>query len=163
VDRSSTEVQPAYPKATAIVLALLFGVYSFSFVLPVTGANTRHAMYGYQAFILSIWSVIYIPMWMANPVFWFGCLALDQGPWKRASYASLCSVLLAISELGLWDHSPEIGYYIWLSSMLLLTLTAFAFRFTETIAKISNASRDTDKIISLDSTSFRVRSAGYRE
>ncbi|MEO8271683.1 MAG: hypothetical protein ABI557_18315 [Aureliella sp.] len=145
-----------YPYVSAISLVVLLNTYAVSFTLPVTDANTRHAMYGYQAFIYGFFSVIYLPMWMANPLFWIGCVHLNRNRWKSASRAGLCAVLLALSEIYQWDDRPEIGYLVWLSSMVLLTLVAVAMRLSESIGTCEPYSKPDREYGNTDSSELRL-------
>lgn len=105
-----------------IGLPVIFAVYVMSFLLPVTDAGEPQAMCGFQAFYLALVSVIYWPMWLANPVFWFGCFAIAQRRWSTARNCGFVAFAFAISEVWLWDDPPELGYYAWSGSMLGLAL-----------------------------------------
>ena len=50
------------------VLAVVVAAYIVSFFLPVTDGGTTRAMYGFQAFFWGLVSIVYVPMWLANPV-----------------------------------------------------------------------------------------------
>jgi len=122
---------------TRAVLTVVVCVYMLSFLLPVTDANTPRAMYGFQAFFWGLVSIVYLPMWLANPTLWFGCLRYGEGRWKSARNAGLLAVLLGVSEVWMWDGRPEIGYYLWMSSMVLLALagTIQSFRLADNSAQ----------------------------
>lgn len=103
-------------------LPAILAIYAVSFLLPVTDAGEPQVMYGFQAFGWAIISVIYWPMWLANPVFWFGCLAIVQQRWPLARNSGFVASALAISEVCMWDDTPELGYYVWAGSMAGLAL-----------------------------------------
>ena len=107
---------------TRAVLSTVLGTYGVSFFLPVTDAGTPQVMYGYQAFFWGLVSLIYLPMWLANPLLWFGCICYRDGERSAARKAGTIATLLAISEVWLWDDPPEIGYYVWIGSMVLLAI-----------------------------------------
>jgi hypothetical protein len=112
-------------------LIVINSLYAVSFAMPVTDAGTPQAMYGWQAFLFSLVYVIFLPMWLADPVFWIGCLSYANGRFHAARNAGLTAAVLAVSEVWLWDDRPEIGYWIWLASMLLLAVagTVLARRY----------------------------------
>jgi hypothetical protein len=113
---SQTVVRPS--------LLISIGLYATSFLLPVTDADSMQVMYGYQAFVWGFLFVVFLPMWMANPLFWIGCHHFYHGRFQVARNASLTASALAVSELWLWDDRPSVGYFLWLASMLLLAVTA---------------------------------------
>ena len=118
----SSESAPNY--AGWFIVAVVLVVYATSFFLPVIDAGTPQAMYGYQAFFWALVSVIYLPMWLSNPVVWIGCGYCVDGRWKAARNCGLVAVLLAISEVLFWDDPPEIGYYLWVASMVMLAVAS---------------------------------------
>jgi hypothetical protein len=101
-------------------LAVVVCLYLASFFLPVSDGGTPRAMYGFQAFFGGLVSLVYIPMWLANPAMWFGCIRFGEGRWKAARNAGLLATLLGVSEIWFMDDQLEIGYYLWVGSMVLL-------------------------------------------
>jgi hypothetical protein len=100
--------------------ALLFGslavlLYGISFALPALD----HIV-GYEAFLCAIVYIIFIPMWVANPVFWVGLVRLLQGRYRSAGKAGLLALALAFSESWMLFKGLQIGYYAWVGSMALL-------------------------------------------
>jgi len=81
-------------------------------------------MYGFQAFFWAFISIIYLPMWLANPVFCVGWLFLSDGDGKTAFQCGAMAMLLAVSEVWFWDDRPESGYFVWLGSMASLTVVS---------------------------------------
>jgi hypothetical protein len=80
---------------------------------------------GYECFIIKYRSGS--PSWLANPLLWFGCLALLIRRWVWAGIIGLIAVSFALSPLiagsvptGLSERGLEIGYLMWWTSMVLL-------------------------------------------
>ena len=115
--------------AAWFVVAVVLGTYATSFFLPVTDADTPQVMYGYQAFFWALVSIIYLPMWLSNPVLWVGCGYCVDGRWTAARNCGLLAILLAISEVWFWDDPPEIGYYLWVASMVVLAVAGAILTF----------------------------------
>jgi MYXO-CTERM domain-containing protein len=105
-----------------IALAVVLGLYAASFLLPVADAGEHQEILGYQAFFWAPLTIVYLPMWLANPVLWLGCACAGDQGWRAARNAGLAAVLLAVSEVWLWDDPPELGYYLWVASMVALGL-----------------------------------------
>ena len=80
---------------------------------------------GARAFVMSLF-VRGIPMWLANPAFWFGLYSLARGRPRAAKVSSIVAVLLAVSQLPFYWREVHIGYWLWLASMG--SLVAFCFR-----------------------------------
>jgi len=110
---------------TRIATFLIVGLYLVSFFLPVTDAGQPQEMVGYEAFFWGLVSIMFIPMWAANPCLWIGIYYLHSQRWRRAGWLGFSAALLAVSEVWIWDDPPEIGYYLWLITMLILGVTAF--------------------------------------
>jgi len=109
---------------TAVALTWMIGaLYAVSFFLPAT-----RTMPGYAAFVCSLLFAIGIPMWGANPVFWYGLYHLAQGSYRAASRAGTIAVVLALSECWMFAGELSYGYFVWVSSMGMLALTGL---FTE--------------------------------
>jgi hypothetical protein len=114
----SAPVRGKHGPAIAVGLGgLVFLLYGFSFVLPATGR-----MLGYQAFMMSVLFVLCIPMWLANPVFWYGLVRLCQGRCESAARAGLLALVLALSECWMFWGELSTGYFLWAGSMALLAL-----------------------------------------
>src|SRR5262245_26712287 len=103
-------------------------------------------MYGYQAFFWALVSVIYLPMWLSNPVLWIGCGYCVDGRWKAERIWGLLAILRSISEVWFWDDPPESGYYVWVSSMVLLAaagaILIFRADFVERIQRVTAGGRN---------------------
>jgi hypothetical protein len=109
---------------TGVALTWMIGaLYAASFFLPAT-----KTMPGYMAFLCSVVFVIGIPMWGANPVFWFGLYHLARGSYREASRAGTLAVVLALSECWMFGDDLSYGYFVWVCSMGILALTGL---FTE--------------------------------
>jgi hypothetical protein len=107
-----------------LILAVILLAYIVSFFLPVTDAGRPPALYGYQAFLLGIASIIFLPEGAANPAFWIGCGSFGDGRWKAARNAGALALLSAVSEVWMRGDPPEIGYFVWTASMGILTLAS---------------------------------------
>jgi hypothetical protein len=77
---------------------------------------------GWQAFIWSVLLVVYLPMWLANPVAWIGFARLLEGRRRSAGGAGLLAVLLAFSESWLFFRELRVGYFLWVGSMAVLAV-----------------------------------------
>jgi hypothetical protein len=100
---------------------LVTGLYLLSFFLPVDSG-----MLGYHAFICALVFVIGIPMWLANPVFWFGLVRLFQGRYTSAGTAGVVALLLALSQVWMFRGAAQVGYWVWVGSMGLLALAGLS-------------------------------------
>lgn len=118
----------------SILVWIIPGIYLVSFLLPVVDG----ADYGWQAFLISFLSLFdpnrnsghvkvsfLIPLaWFANPALWIGYFFLLRGSFSRSVLAAISAMLLALPILFLEGNWPLAGYWLWLSSMLTLTLAA---------------------------------------
>jgi hypothetical protein len=89
---------------------------------------------GYEAFYLGLdWPLVW-PMWLANPVFWFGCIYFAIGRWNEAAILGGVAVLLGMSEVVLFWESFAVksGYVLWVLAMLLLTVSGGALGLLRT-------------------------------
>lgn len=95
-------------------------VYAVSFFLPVFLEAA-----GYHAFLLSLVSVVALPMWLANPFFWSGLAGLCRGEYRSARKAGLAGLVLALSECWLFFEGLRVGYFAWVGSMALLAVAGW--------------------------------------
>ena len=109
-DRRTTTKHPA-----AVLGAVAVTLYGVSFFLPAVGT-----VLGFLAFIWAPSSVVLIPMWLANPVFWYGLHCLFGGRLEAAAKAGLVALLLALSESWLFWGELGVGYFAWVGSMAAL-------------------------------------------
>jgi|SRR5579884_633717 len=79
---------------------------------------------GARAFVMSLF-VWGIPMWLANPAYWFGLYSLGRGRPRAAKVAAVVAVLLAVSELPFFWREVHVGYWLWLASMGFLLAYCF--------------------------------------
>ncbi len=103
------------------LLVLIGALYGFSFFLPMCTTvkidhTTQRGIWrpatGYEIFIKAG-----MPVWLAHPLLWLGCLALMARKWRSAAFAGLIAVLLP----GLSDFTGLLaGYWMWKTSMVLL-------------------------------------------
>ena len=103
------------PGAAVVLGGLAIQLYLVSFFLPALDGTP-----GYEAFILAVLFVIGLPMWLANPVFWFGVVRLAQGRYHSAGQAGRVALLLALSECWMFYDKLAVGYFVWVGSMVLL-------------------------------------------
>jgi hypothetical protein len=99
--------------AAGVLLGCLAAVlYAASFLLPATGQ-----MLGYQAFVSAAASVVFLPVWFANPVFWLGLAVLAKGQYSSAGKAGLLALAFALPVA--WPLYPRlgVGYFAWGGSM----------------------------------------------
>lgn len=142
-------------------LATVLFLYAISFFLPVTDAGTPQAMYGFQAFFWAFISIIYLPMWLANPVFWVGWLFLSDGNTKTSLQCGATATLLAVSEVWFWDDRPEAGYFVWLGSMAALTIiAAFHSHNSSHRQAVTPASVDSSACLRTSAVASSERSGG---
>jgi hypothetical protein len=124
-------------KTRALFIKATVAVYLASFFLPSWHDSREssgggwdgpafggHPISGARAFVMSLF-VRGIPMWLANPAFWFGLYSLARGRPRAAKVSSVVAVLLAISELPFFWRELHVGYWLWLASMG--SLLAFCF------------------------------------
>jgi hypothetical protein len=100
-------------------------MYAVSFFL-----DAADRMAGYQAFLLALYIPVYWPMWLANPVFWFGLSRLCQGRYHSAGTAGLVALVLALSESWLCGRL-DVGYFLWAGSMAVLALAGLCRELEE--------------------------------
>lgn len=120
-------------------------VYAISFVLPAAPAPILDLL-GIYAFLQGAtggycatgsFSIIFFIMWLANPTFVVGAVFLARERWMEAALLGMIAASLASSWIIPDDLrakippdwlvprrpiAPLIGYYVWLASMLLLSL-----------------------------------------
>ncbi len=105
---------------------LVTGVtYVGSFALPVSSE-----FYGVHAFLYALF-YCFIPSlnglpWFANVALWVGVVYLTRDRWHEARRAGLIAIALGLTVLPIcWNKdNPEVGYYVWLASMAILTVGA---------------------------------------
>ena len=66
-----------------------------------------------------------MPMWLANPVYWFGLYGLGRGWPRTARVSSVVAVLLALSALFFCWQEVQVGYWLWLASIGFLLAICF--------------------------------------
>jgi hypothetical protein len=113
------------------ILLAIATVYVAAFFLPVTDAATPRQMRGYEAFFWAFVSIVYLPMWLANPALWFGGSQFLARRWNSARNAALVAVALGVSEVWMWDDVPNSGFYVWIGSMILLSIASEIGRLAE--------------------------------
>jgi hypothetical protein len=77
-------------------------------------------MLGFQAFYYSVIMIITIPMWLANPMFWFSLSCFANRKFDAAATYGVCAVGLGLSESWMFWKGLSIGYFAWVGSMALL-------------------------------------------
>ena len=119
------------------VCSLSMTIYAASFFLPTfeIGVDGKRSIsYGYEAFAISFLSPLqplfgglraFIP-WLANPLFWFEFVGFVTHRYRRACVAGVLAIA-ASTTLWLFNDAESrsllvIGYYIWVLSIVLLTL-----------------------------------------
>jgi hypothetical protein len=133
------------------VIGLLYGV---SWLLP---AFTTRVLWGdsdFSGWDAFFWAGIdyrYWPTWAANPVMWFGMVKLFNRRWKAARNAGLIAVVLACSQSDMFPSRPDVGYYVWLSSMAALAATGWVGQRQE--QRMANCF---EKLPQPDDTAIRV-------
>jgi hypothetical protein len=81
---------------------------------------------GARAFVMSLYVVVVgMPMWLANPAYWFGLYSLGRGWPRTARVSSVVAVLLAVSALFFCWREVHVGYWLWLASMGFLLASCF--------------------------------------
>jgi hypothetical protein len=119
--------------AKALYMAAL-SCYTASFFLPAFGIGTQGQVEvhdGAEAFLVSLMAPSWplpgtggltaLVVWLANPAFWAGAVFFVRGHHGRA-LATSCGALI----LGCWHALAPlvlVGYYVWLVSFSLLTLS----------------------------------------
>jgi hypothetical protein len=96
---------------------LLYGV---SFFYPAI-----KDVLGFQAFVYAVISIVFIPMWFANPVFWLGTVFLFQHQWRAACRYGLVALALGLSEAWIVWRELTVGYFFWVGSMALLAVAGW--------------------------------------
>jgi hypothetical protein len=104
-------------EAGVFLACLLGGLYAVSFFLPA-----MKGLPGYGAFVYALLFLVGIPMWAANPVFWFGLCHLAEGRYRSAGRAGWVALVLALSEWWMFGRDLAVGYYLWAGSMFLMGL-----------------------------------------
>jgi hypothetical protein len=110
----------AGPTAALLLGCLALLSYTVSFFLPAL-----HNVLGFQAFVYSILFLIGAPMWVANPLFWYGLVSLFRRRNRAAGKAGLVALLLALSECWMFHGQLAAGYFVWAGSMALLALAGW--------------------------------------
>lgn len=106
-------------------------IYLISFVLPF--GPTVGALCFVCCLLASAASVVYLLLWLANPLLWAGLWSLHSGRWDRAAILGVIACLFASLALARLDDGrgflpPSDGllsqssYFIWLASMALLAV-----------------------------------------
>jgi hypothetical protein len=126
-------MNPEQPRIPSFHRGVVATAYGIAFFLPVMGRD----LVGWQAF----WMAWFPPYWafaglswFANVAIWVGLYQLGQGKRAAAAKAGAWGVFLAISSPIVWQTlwtgltrcNGEFmgpGYWAWLGSMALLTLS----------------------------------------
>lgn len=107
--------------------------YLASFALPALDG-----MLGIQLFVLAYYQMLvgllhFAPsmmVWLANPLFWYGYAALRRGNGGKAARCGFAATIIALFILLPMDRELQDalgwGYYLWLASMVLLTLAGWS-------------------------------------
>ncbi|HYT88747.1 MAG TPA: hypothetical protein VEL76_08575 [Gemmataceae bacterium] len=117
-------------------LAIILSVYGAAFFLPV-GEGGR--AYGHQMFSLgaiATASFALLPWswpWLANMVFYVGCICLVTGRSREARQGGLIATVMALGYLPYVfgpfaagkSELPGAGYWVWVGSMALLALAGW--------------------------------------
>jgi hypothetical protein len=96
---------------------------------------------GYMLFVLAIVSVIYLPIWCANPLLWVGVGFLLAQRWKWACFCGLNALTLALTATILFYFTvdrPLIGHWLWVLSMAMLAGTGAAGHYSFGSKKAQN-------------------------
>ncbi len=125
----------AQDKIRVIFTVTIATLYLGSFLLPAWHHSYAYsflgAMFGGQpisgarTFVVALFSIIGIPMWLANPFAWVGLFSLALGKEHIARLAAFVAVLLALSGLPFIFSGVLVGYYVWLISIFLLLVASF--------------------------------------
>jgi hypothetical protein len=119
-----------------LAVATIVACYGASLGAPVF-ADTPPVR-GYQAFSAALSHRETVLLWLANPLLWFGIYALARAGWLVATLCGLGALLLTGGSSYWLSQSPPgvtfnfltadlgIGLYLWLASMVLLTLAGAA-------------------------------------
>lgn len=105
----------------AVVVVALY-VTSFFQLVSDEKVGPGGSMTGLEAFA---WTFAFIPLsgtpvWFANPLLWASVVCLVRRCPKEAAKLSAVAVLLAVVVLTRTDEMTlQIGYYLWLGSMVL--------------------------------------------
>src|SRR5262245_1942509 len=101
----------------------VFVLYLISFLLPVGKATEL----GILIFLVSLcWGFgepVFLFIWIANPLFWFGLASLRGRRWRRAAALGAASFAASIPSLlcirwqlvldGPYNLSKLCGYFVW--------------------------------------------------
>jgi hypothetical protein len=107
-------------------LVLTFVFYTASFALPVLGID----FLGIHAFVYAFFYCVCLPVtglsWFANVALWIGFAYLNSERWPEARRCGLAGVALGLTVIPFWwnQETLQVGYYVWLSSMGILTVGA---------------------------------------
>lgn len=111
------------------LIAASVTLYAMSFVLPtffITVDGVEHVHFGYEAFVVALTVSLPTPLpfvaWLANPAFGMTFVFDIRRSRYVAAACAASSVCLAIVLCGF--KQLEIGYYVWVSSMLCLLVAA---------------------------------------
>ena len=126
---SSADENAAWMLGQWFVASLLLPVHT-SFEPPY------EVGWGIQFFLLGAMNFPFIPIWWANPLFFWGLYCLAKGQYPQALYSASAASLLALSTFGLvierylqlqtFDGTFGPGFYIWLGCMIGLTVVSGA-------------------------------------
>ena len=97
------------PTRRCIAASLL--LYAVACCLPAYwryGAPDGQYVYGLFC-LIALPFVLISPAWYANPLFFWGCIALAGGNARRASWAGLAATILALSFIASFVMNPVSG------------------------------------------------------
>lgn len=128
-----------------IVAALIGAVYISSVFLPVflfeesTMSGFHNPVYGIEVLILGGFGLLAGTFgWFANPLFWLGLVLFACRQFWASAGIGLAAILLALTSLlakTWWFNEGMgtpiagfgIGFYVWFSSITLLTIASLIF------------------------------------
>jgi hypothetical protein len=138
IHRKPPDSKGATMKSRHIWVSLMVAAYAGSFALPYYIEAAPWRVTGMHQFIIApyflIGFVLYLDgrflhfaSWLANPTSWAGVALLARGRWLGAALAGIIASLLASIDLYIHlAHSGvfalNVGYFAWLSSMILLAV-----------------------------------------
>ncbi len=107
------------------VSALVLVLYLISLALPavvgVWDSPKPEPAWGVVCLVLG-WVAFPVGtlIWLANPLLWAGLMAYGRGDTRRAVRLGLSALVCALVTLGIPDWQLQIGYFVWLCSIVLL-------------------------------------------
>ncbi len=123
------------------ILGIIFSLYIFSIFLPAVtlpspGTGSATLEYGYDILLIGWFGIIFlIPAWIANFTFIASLILnlLSKNNTDAKIIMSCITVILAattvLSPFRLTRNNLEIGFYVWVSSFILLLLYNVAEKY----------------------------------